>query len=123
MVALTLNRFWRRRTEFVVQYPDCNFVYTCPRRAHEQDNEDYFESSLRHYVDVCFSPKRQQRYRRAIRQFEPYKGGGRVLEIGCTVGGFLYAAWECGWDAVGVDPVEACAKYARDSYDLNAIGA
>ena len=37
-----------------------------------------------------------------------------VVEIGSFVGGFLAAAWEQGWSALGVDPGEEVVEFCRD---------
>ncbi|TMA72551.1 MAG: class I SAM-dependent methyltransferase [Deltaproteobacteria bacterium] len=39
--------------------------------------------------------------------------GGRVLEVGSFVGGFLDVARDAGWDARGVDPGEEVVAYCR----------
>jgi SAM-dependent methyltransferase len=39
--------------------------------------------------------------------------GGRVVEIGSFLGGFLEAARDAGWDAVGVDPSKQLAALCR----------
>ena len=44
----------------------------------------------------------------------PCFGSGRLLEVGCNVGGFLHCARKLGWEVAGVEPVDACARYARE---------
>ena len=50
-----------------------------------------------------------------------YRRTNRLLEVGCNVGGFLDQARKQGWDAVGVEPVDACAGYGREQHGLNIL--
>ena len=43
----------------------------------------------------------------------PYRGEGRVLDIGCGGGSYLYRLKSWGWDAYGVEPSAAGAAQAR----------
>ena len=49
----------------------------------------------------------------AARLAEVAGGSGRVLEVGSYVGGFLQAAGEAGWRAVGLDVNAAANRFAR----------
>jgi SAM-dependent methyltransferase len=46
---------------------------------------------------------------------------GRVLEIGCSWGGFLAAATESGWEACGVDLSTEATAHARERLGLQAF--
>jgi 2-polyprenyl-3-methyl-5-hydroxy-6-metoxy-1,4-benzoquinol methylase len=41
-------------------------------------------------------------------------GGRRVLDVGAAYGFFVAAARSAGLDAIGLEPVTACARFARD---------
>lgn len=45
---------------------------------------------------------------------------GRVLDIGCERGYFLKAMAEAGWQAIGLEPLEPFAAYARDELGVEA---
>lgn len=107
-----------------VRCRNCGFVFTFPPPPDlDEINDDYFQEKLDAYIASNYSEKRQQRYRKTLRSLAPYRGQGRLLEIGCNVGGFLFAAKELGWDPVGVDPVAPCIRYAQEEKGLNAIAA
>jgi 2-polyprenyl-3-methyl-5-hydroxy-6-metoxy-1,4-benzoquinol methylase len=38
-----------------------------------------------------------------LRGFERYRQQGRILDVGCGIGGFVHAAQQAGWDSHGVD--------------------
>ncbi|MEM1447571.1 MAG: class I SAM-dependent methyltransferase [Planctomycetota bacterium] len=82
-------------------------------------NEETFEGSLDHYAAKSYTPKKQRRYDRRLRGLERHRGEGRLCEVGANVGGFLAAARRAGWDAVGVEPVAACAAWAREHENLD----
>ncbi|MBT3287831.1 MAG: class I SAM-dependent methyltransferase [Victivallales bacterium] len=105
-----------------VRCPDCQFVYTWPELEPAEDsNRDFFEQALQRYIDTNYSAKLQRLYAKDLRALRPYFGEGRLLEVGCNVGGFLHCARELGWAATGVEPVEGCAEYARDKQGLDAV--
>ena len=43
----------------------------------------------------------------------PYRGAGKILDIGCGGGGYLYRLKQWGWDAYGVEPSATGVKQAR----------
>lgn len=48
----------------------------------------------------------------------PFRGSGRILDVGCGGGMYLYRLKQWGWDAYGVEPSETGAKQAQ-SLGLN----
>jgi SAM-dependent methyltransferase len=106
-----------------VRCPECGFVYTWPEleQPPEELNREFFEQSLQRYVDGNFSARAQKHYARDLRELRPFLGSGRLLEVGCNVGGFMHCAQRLGWTPTGVEPVDACAAYARDRYGLEAL--
>ncbi|MBM2804178.1 MAG: Class SAM-dependent methyltransferase [Deltaproteobacteria bacterium] len=52
------------------------------------------------------------------REVIPYRGSGKILDVGCGGGAYLYRLQQWGWDAYGVEPSETGAKQAR-SLGLN----
>jgi 2-polyprenyl-3-methyl-5-hydroxy-6-metoxy-1,4-benzoquinol methylase len=104
----------------------CGFIYANPRSTDfASDNSDAFEDAnqLEKYIIRSYGKKIQRVYRRALRHFQPYRVTNRVLEIGSNIGGFLFQARQRGWEPVGIEPVEKCAEYGRQKYDLNIIAS
>lgn len=98
----------------------CGFVVADLTPAQfEVLNEQTFEGLLEHYIQRSYEGRRQARYGQRLASLERRVGVGRLLEVGANVGGFLYAARERGWQTVGVEPVEACARWARTERGLD----
>jgi SAM-dependent methyltransferase len=43
----------------------------------------------------------------------PYRGSGKILDVGCGGGGYLYRLKQWGWNTYGVEPSETGAKQAQ----------
>lgn len=43
----------------------------------------------------------------------PYRGNGRILDIGCGAGGYLYRLQQWGWETYGVEPSQTGALQAQ----------
>lgn len=126
LCGATEGRPWLARGDLRYLACECGFVVAdVAPSTFEGWNDVDFEADLERFAGRSFEPRRQARYRRRLRDLAP-RGAGRrdrplrLLEIGCNVGGFLHAARGQGWEAVGVEPVDACAAYAREQHGLDA---
>ena len=99
----------------VVACADCGHVYRAWRPRPAEGAETYAED---HYgaprLTALFDSQLEQfraklpRLRALLDVERP-----RVIEIGSFVGGFLAAAGEAGWSAIGVDPGVEVARFCR----------
>jgi SAM-dependent methyltransferase len=55
----------------------------------------------------------------AGRDIIPFRGEGRILDVGCGPGKVLRVLREQGWDAYGVDFSSVAVEYARSMHGLN----
>jgi len=46
---------------------------------------------------------------------------GKILDVGCSVGGMLKAFKEKDWDCVGIDPHKEWVDFGKKYYDLNLL--
>lgn len=53
-------------------------------------------------------------FRRGLSLIEQFKDRGKLLDVGCALGIFLYLAKEQGWEVHGVDISRYAASYARE---------
>ena len=111
---------WERDGRRYLSCEGCGFVVADLTPVEfERLNEETFEGLLEHYVQRSYEPRRQARYARRLARLERRVGVGHLLEVGSNVGGFLYAARARGWQPVGVEPVAACARWAREEHGLD----
>lgn len=111
---------WTKGELRYVRCSGCGFVVAdLTPSQFEVLNDETFEELLEHYVARSYEPKRQRRYRKRLGMLERRVGVGHLLEVGSNVGGFLHAARERGWRPVGIEPVRACARWAREHRGLD----
>jgi len=68
-----------------------------------------------------FAPQRQQKQGKEAASYLPFRKTGRLLDMGCGLGGFLKAATEQGWEAEGVEIVPEIAAYAAKSFPVHPM--
>ncbi len=54
-------------------------------------------------------------------ELEPYRGGGRLLDVGCSIGVFLDLARDRGWDGLGIELGRRALRHARDELGLDVL--
>src|SRR5205809_30497 len=70
----------------------CGMIFTTPVPAAMASGEYYDQSAASYYL----SPEKLEsdyatvRFQRELRLFEQFCAGGRVLDVGCSSGGFLF---------------------------------
>ena len=99
---------------------DCGFVYADTTAMdyetyNADNNENLFETHLKKHTVSRF----QRAYANRIKEFEPYRDLGTLLEIGCSTGAFLGKAQDMGWKATGVEPVSSSAQHGIDQFGLD----
>jgi SAM-dependent methyltransferase len=85
------------------------------------NNESYYD--LEKWGPTYFAIQEQlkSRYYRCLGDIRKFKENGKLLDVGCSLGFFLDAARENGFDAYGVEPVESAAAFARTTLHLNVV--
>jgi 2-polyprenyl-3-methyl-5-hydroxy-6-metoxy-1,4-benzoquinol methylase len=56
-----------------------------------------------------------------FRGLPEYVRGGKLLDVGCGSGNYLYSLSELGWDVYGVEVDAGAAGYARDQLGLSVV--
>ncbi len=112
----------------VVRCESCGLVYTNPRLKKEDIGDfyskEYFESHSSETMgyDNYVSDKElvEKTFRRRLIEIEKKWATrrGRVLDVGCATGFFLFIAGEMGWEPSGVEISEYCCQYARKNFGL-----
>jgi SAM-dependent methyltransferase len=104
----------------------CGLIYL-PSRPSADDLADYYPDDYEaYYLLDDKSNAHDWHLRRAlnlqlkfVEDLTPAKG--KLLDVGCATGNFLYIAQENGWQVLGIEPVQKAAQIARDFYNLEVI--
>ncbi len=109
-----------------VKCNSCGLIYVNPRLEDTQETLDSFYSSgedakrfVKDLLKRAYSPKRQRIFSTEIKKMEKYRKLNRILDIGCSFGGFLYAAKSYGWEIKGIETVQEVGKYGKELYNLD----
>jgi SAM-dependent methyltransferase len=107
-----------------VRCGDCGLVFSNPQTDESLVLEEYrggVSNDL--WVDVLTSPRQLEldraKFSEILDELEPHRGGGRLLDVGTSIGLFLDLARERGWDGVGTEFGERALAYARDELGLD----
>lgn len=95
-----------------VKCSSCGLIYMNPRPT--GGFEQVSAATVEGLTEKGYRESRAWYYRRILREFDDFRKTGRLLEVGCASGGFLKAAKEAGWEAVGVEIAEELASIGRD---------
>jgi 2-polyprenyl-3-methyl-5-hydroxy-6-metoxy-1,4-benzoquinol methylase/DNA-directed RNA polymerase subunit RPC12/RpoP len=109
---------------------DCGLISTFPR-LDRQGMEQYYPSGYFAGADVLKPPaeRRDLRswwFRHETKQknlaISKYKRQGRLLDIGCSTGNFLYGMSQTGsWEVYGLEPGRTAAEYVRTWYKFPVV--
>jgi SAM-dependent methyltransferase len=107
----------------------CGLMYLSPRPT-PQSIGAYYPPDYTPYrppvEDERFGLMRWMRRRKLAKRrtlIERYSGlkQGRVLDVGCATGLFLHEMQLAGWSAVGVEPIQSAADFARRRFGLDVF--
>ncbi len=109
-----------------VRCNSCGLIYVNPRVRPSKENLDSFYAYGENY-DVlieslrrrAYSVKRQKIFCAELKKMERYRQSNRILDVGCSFGGFLNAAKNLGWEAKGVEAVYDIGRYGKELYNLD----
>ena len=110
----------------IVRCETCRLVFSNPQVDESLVVEEYrggVSNDL--WVDVLTSETQlaldREKFNAILDEIEPYRGGGKLLDIGCSIGLFLERARVRGWDGIGVEFSEKARNYAREKFGLEVI--
>jgi len=99
---------------------DCGFVYANPRDPNPAIYNAANNEALRgSYAAKQYSAAHQRIYAAQLRRLARFRQTNRLLEVGCSTGGFCFRARQEGWDCVGLEPVGPVAAYGREFHHLD----
>jgi 2-polyprenyl-3-methyl-5-hydroxy-6-metoxy-1,4-benzoquinol methylase len=114
----------------IVRCHDCGLVFANPQVDESLVLAEYRADSARAndlWVDVLLSERQLEldraKFEEILDELEPYRGEGRLLDVGTSIGLFLRLALDRGWDAIGNEFGERARRVARERFDIDVTGA
>ena len=109
-----------------VRCSDCELVFSNPQVDESLVLNEYRTGvAADMWIDVLTSPRQVEldraKFAEVADALEPYRGHGRLLDVGCSIGLFLDIARDRGWDGVGTEFGARALAYARDELGLNVL--
>lgn len=102
----------------------CALVFSNPQVTNEVTESEYRSGGSNDlWVDVLTSERQLEldraKFAEILEELEPYRGEGRLLDVGCSIGLFLHLALERGWAGIGTEYGERALRYARERFGLD----
>jgi 2-polyprenyl-3-methyl-5-hydroxy-6-metoxy-1,4-benzoquinol methylase len=104
----------------------CEQVFSNPQVREELVEDEYRTGNSNDiWVDVLLSERQlaldRAKFCELLDELEPYRGTGRILDVGCSIGLFLHLAEERGWHAQGTEFSEKALRHAREEFGLDVV--
>ena len=109
-----------------VRCAECRLVFVNPQVREDVVLEEYRTAETNDlWFDVLTSERQlaldREKFGEILDLLEPYRGGGRLLDVGCSIGLFLDLSRERGWDGVGIEFAPRALAYAREQFGLEVL--
>jgi SAM-dependent methyltransferase len=103
----------------MVRCPSCQFIFLNPRPT-EESLHHFYQQYLPEGGGPIESWERMMKpvFHRAADLLEPYRGNGRLLDVGTGFGFFPVEMKKRGWEAGGVEISQKAMDYARGALGL-----
>ncbi len=97
---------------------NCGMIYVNPIEREDKIRDDYIEGEIESALDTesrLFATISQ------VKLLKRYKNGGKLLDIGCGEGFFLYNASKVGFLPTGIEISKTKSSYGNKYFGLNII--
>lgn len=130
-----VNPYLKVKDEFLTQEefeifacPQCHLLFTSPR-PHSDHIGSYYESkeyyshqeNTKGFIPKVYESVKKVNLKNKVRLALKDLPVGRLLDIGCGVGDFLYHAKEAGWHIQGVEPSDQAKRIAFSRLGLTPL--
>jgi 2-polyprenyl-3-methyl-5-hydroxy-6-metoxy-1,4-benzoquinol methylase len=113
----------------IVRCTDCELVFANPQVDESLVLDEYRAGAERAndlWVDVLLSERQleldREKFAEILDELEPYRGAGRLLDVGTSIGLFLRMALDRGWDALGNEFGGRARAVALEEFGLDVSG-
>lgn len=102
----------------------CNLLFVHPQPSSDELLKIYDDSYFKRGNKYLAANETESRSRnldndkRKIDVIRKYKQTGKLLDIGCAMGDFLYLARQAGFDVTGVEVSTSCADYVKNKLGI-----
>lgn len=108
----------------IVRCDECGLVFSNPQVDESVVLDEYREGGSNDlWVDVLTSPRQleldREKFGEILDELEPHRGGGRLLDVGTSIGLFLRLAVDRGWSGEGTEFGRRALAHARDELALD----
>jgi 2-polyprenyl-3-methyl-5-hydroxy-6-metoxy-1,4-benzoquinol methylase len=116
----------------IVACAQCEFVFLNPRPKSDASAEIYKAAAYqpflstqpqRSFGDRIYRLARRVNVRSKRRKIEKLKARGKILDVGCGTGEFLFEMKRHGWETIGIETSARAAGFARKNYGLEIAAA
>ena len=121
------RRLFEKQGFTFVRCADCRLVFVNPQVREDVVQDEYRTAETNDlWLDVLTSERQlamdRAKFAEFLDELEPSRGaGGRLLDVGCSIGLFLDLARERGWDGLGLELAPRALAYARETYGLEVL--
>jgi 2-polyprenyl-3-methyl-5-hydroxy-6-metoxy-1,4-benzoquinol methylase len=117
--------FTKRGFTFV-RCRSCSLLFSNPQVDESLVLDEYRAGSANDlWVDVLTSERQlaldRSKFELILDELEPYRGAGKLLDVGTSIGLFLHLARERGWEGTGTEFGERALAYARERFGLEVL--
>ena len=108
----------------IVRCEQCRLVFANPQVDESLVLDEYRGGgSSELWVDVLTSERQLEldrvKFNEILDELESFRNGGRLLDVGTSIGLFLHLAVKRGWRGIGTEFGERALAYARDELGLD----
>ncbi|MEP6977174.1 MAG: class I SAM-dependent methyltransferase [Thermoleophilia bacterium] len=109
-----------------VRCRECRLVFANPQVDEARAIDRYGSSmSAELWTEVLLSERQLEldrpKFEAIAAELEPFRGKGRLLDVGCSIGLFLDVARQRGFDGTGIEFGERALRHARDELGLAVL--
>ena len=101
----------------VVKCKRCGLVYVNPQPDREKLEFHYNQNYYKEWIEKQL-PKRLRMWKKRIKELKNYRNKGKLLDIGCGLGTFLYLMKKEGFEVVGTEISKWASEFIKKKYNI-----
>lgn len=110
----------------IVRCRECRLVFANPQVDESLVLDEYREGGSNDlWVDVLTSDRQleldREKFGAILDELESFRGDGRLLDVGTSIGLFLHLALERGWRGLGTEFGQRARAHAREAFGIETV--